>query len=82
METAFIEKVNHPAHYNNSYKYECIDVMKENFGTEAIKDFCLLNSFKYLYRCKYKENEFDDIKKAIWYLEKYLEFGERKSEKE
>lgn len=31
--------------------------MEECFGTEAVKDFCLLNAFKYLWRCKEKHYE-------------------------
>ena len=66
------EYVNHPDHYNN--KYECIDVMEDVFGQEATFNFCLLNAFKYLYRCLRKHNSpTEDIKKAIWYLNKTLQ---------
>lgn len=61
------EKVNHPDHYNTD-SYECIDVMEEVFGTEAVKNFCKLNAFKYLWRAD-KKDEMDDIRKAQWYLE-------------
>jgi len=63
--------VNHPTHYNQG-KYECIDVMVETFGKEAAKNFCLLNAFKYVWRTGEK-NGMEDIKKAKWYLEKYIE---------
>lgn len=43
------DNVNHPSHYATG-KYECIDVMLEIFGAEAVKTFCLLNAFKYNYR--------------------------------
>lgn len=67
--------VNHPAHYNNG-KYECIDVMIHQYGSEAGKHFCLLNAFKYIWRCEEKHDApKDDVKKAIWYLEKYLELS-------
>jgi hypothetical protein len=65
------EKVNHPKHYNHG-KYECIDVMVENFGKEATQHFCLLNAFKYVWRSNYKHGV-EDIKKAMWYLNKWLE---------
>ena len=69
------EVVNHPEHYNTG-DYECIDVMEECFGTEAVKDFCVCNAFKYLWRCKEKhETPIEDIKKAVWYLNKYLELS-------
>ena len=65
------DNVNHPAHYETG-KFECIDVMIETQGVEAVKDFCLCNAFKYLYRHNGK-NGVEDIKKAKWYIEKYLE---------
>ena len=65
------EAVNHPSHYNQG-KYECIDVMVETFGREATQNFCLLNAFKYIWRTGEK-NGVEDVKKARWYLDKYLE---------
>ena len=65
------DNVNHPSHYETG-KFECIDVMIETQGVEAVKAFCLCNAFKYLYRHKNK-NGVEDVKKAIWYLNKYLE---------
>ena len=70
------EKVDHPSHYNQG-KFECIDVMVETFGKEATQDFCLLNAFKYVWRTGEK-NGVEDVKKARWYLDKYLELeGEK-----
>lgn len=66
------EAVNHPDHYKTG-NFECIDVMLECFGVEAVKNFCLLNAFKYLYRCEHKEKRLEDIKKGMWYLEKFIE---------
>ena len=65
------DNVNHPAHYETG-KYECIDVMTEVFGTDAVKHFCLCNAFKYVYRMN-RKNGTEDAEKAIWYLKKYLE---------
>lgn len=62
--------VEHPSHYNTG-KYECIDVMVEIFGVEAVKNFALLNTFKYLWRTDRKNGK-EDIEKAAWYLRKYL----------
>lgn len=70
--------VNHPAHYAGE-KYECIEVMLEVFGADAVKHFCLLNAFKYLWRCgKKHESPYEDIAKAIWYLEKYKSIEKEK----
>lgn len=64
------DAVNHPNHYNHG-KYECIDVMVENFGREAVEHFCLLNAFKYIWRTNYK-NGVEDVKKSQFYLDYYL----------
>lgn len=65
------DSVNHPSHYETG-KFECIDVMVETQGTEAAKNFCVGNAFKYLYRHKNK-NGLEDVKKAQWYINKYIE---------
>ena len=43
--------------------------MREEFGNHNTAIFCLMNSYKYLYRAGIKENESfeDDINKARWY---------------
>ena len=72
------DNVNHPAHYETG-KFECIDVMKETQGIEATMDFCVCNALKYIYRHRNK-NGFEDIKKADWYLKKYIELQDEKGE--
>ena len=62
--------INKAPHYNIG-KYECIDVMKDVFGKERLKIWCILNAFKYLYRCYYKNGD-QDLKKATYYLN-YIE---------
>lgn len=69
-----IDIVNHPAHYESG-KFECIEVMQEVMGVEAVKNFCICNVFKYVYRHKNK-NGLEDIKKAKWYIDKFLELSE------
>lgn len=69
------DMVNHPSHYETG-KFECIDVMVETQGVFAVKCFCLCNAFKYLYRHN-KKNGIEDIKKAIWYLNKVVELEEQ-----
>lgn len=56
----------HPNHYNSG-KYECIEVMREVFGEEAVKLFCAMNAFKYLWRYNKKNGE-EDVAKACSYL--------------
>jgi hypothetical protein len=69
-----VDNVNHPSHYTG--KYECINVMQDVFGDEATNDFCLCNAFKYIWRAR-KKNGLEDVKKAVWYLNKYIEEAEK-----
>lgn len=71
------DNVNHPSHYTG--KYECIDVMQDVFGNEATDNFCLCNAFKYIWRAR-KKNGLEDVKKAVWYLNKYIEEAEKDGE--
>ena len=73
------EMVNHPSHYKNN-KYEAIDVMLDIFGKDKTAAFCELNAFKYLWRANNKGTDIQDKKKAIWYLNKYIELKENKNE--
>lgn len=65
------DNVNHPSHYETG-KFECIDVMVETQGVDSVKSFCICNAFKYIYRHN-RKNAKEDIQKAIWYLNKYIE---------
>lgn len=64
------DNVNRPAHYTSG-GIECIDAMQAAFGDEAVKDFCLCNAFKYLWRHRQK-NGVEDLKKARWYLNRLI----------
>lgn len=70
--------VNHPSHYETG-KFECIEVMEEALGKEVVVSFCLCNAFKYLYRCQ-RKNGLEDIKKAKWYLDRYIRLCEGEDE--
>ena len=67
-------EINPPSRYAGG-KYECIDIMLDVFGKEAVKHFCLLNAFKYIWRQEKKGGVYD-VKKAIWYLNKYIELSD------
>ena len=64
------EMVNHPSHYGGEDNpYEAIKVIDEwNLG------FCLGNTVKYISRAgkKNKEKELEDLEKALWYLQYYI----------
>lgn len=64
------DPVNRPAHYTSG-GIECIDAMTAAFGVEVVKDFCLCNAFKYLWRHRSK-NAVEDLKKARWYLNRLI----------
>lgn len=68
------DTVNHPFHYTQG-GIECIDAMESAFGARELAVYCKIAAFKYIWRCEHK-NGSEDIKKAIWYLNKYLELKE------
>lgn len=63
--------VNHPSHYQKDGK-ECIDVMIEVYGVDAVINFCECNQFKYEWRAGLKEgnSKEQDLAKAEWYKKK------------
>ena len=62
-----VDPVEHPTHYNQG-KYEAIDVI-EDWDLH----FHCGNAIKYIARHKHKTHPVEDIEKAIWYLERYLD---------
>ena len=64
------ENVDHPSHYQ-AKNYECIDVMIDVFGEEAVKNFMVINAFKYIWRMN-RKNGVEDAEKAVWYLNRYV----------
>ena len=66
------DNVNHPSHYTQG-GIECIDAIKAaTIGLTGIEAVCTGNAVKYMWRWKFK-NGAEDIRKAMWYLEKLLE---------
>lgn len=66
------EKIDHPDHYNMG-QIEVIDVIEDwQLG------FHLGSAVKYIARAGRKdaELEFQDLKKAIWYIERYMGMAE------
>ena len=57
-----VEKINHPAHYNQ-LPHEVIEIV-------ADRDFCSGNAVKYILRAPFKGAFDQDLKKAIWYLKR------------
>ena len=75
------ENVEHPKHYNLPGRKECIEEMLELFGVEETKSFCKLNMYKYLYRHEQKNGQ-EDLQKAEWYKNKFIELGGSEEELE
>ena len=66
------DNVNHPSHYTQG-GIECIDAIKAaTVGLTGIEAVFTGNAVKYMWRWKFK-NGAEDIRKAMWYLEKLLE---------
>jgi len=62
-----MDNVNHPKHYNSG-NIEVIDAVEDwRLG------FHLGNAVKYIARSEHKGRKKEDLKKAIWYLERYIE---------
>ena len=64
------DPVNHPAHYTkHASGVECIQIT-EHMG------FCLGNAVKYIWRADLKNDALEDLKKAMWYLEREIALRE------
>lgn len=66
------DAVNHPSHYCENGKIECIDALQDAMTRDELIGFCKGNVIKYLWRCN-KKNGTEDLKKAQWYMNKLVE---------
>lgn len=64
--------VNHPKHYNQIKGVECIDVAEKMC-------FNLGNALKYIWRCHDKGKKTEDLRKAIWYIDREIKRTEREA---
>ena len=72
-ECADSDPVNHPPHYNaHPSGIECIQI------TEHM-NFCLGNAVKYIWRAGLKHNAVEDLRKAVFYIEREISRLERSS---
>ena len=63
------EAVNHPAHYGGDVPHEIWKCL-EAWG--LTKDSYRWNAVKYIARCDLKNDPVEDLRKAIWYIEKAI----------
>lgn len=60
------DPVSHPKHYTGHPSgIECIQIT-ENMN------FCLGNAVKYIWRADLKNDAIEDLRKAVWYLEREI----------
>lgn len=71
-----MDLINKPPHYNTG-DIEVIDYIKDKLTTEQFEGYCVGNAHKYISRYKLKGG-YEDLKKAIWYLNKAIQTGESK----
>lgn len=64
------DTINHPQHYQG--KIECIEYLEAHFMDRPHE----WNAVKYLSRANRKDNEIEDLKKAIWYIKRKIELLE------
>lgn len=64
-----MDLINHPPHYCQGLLYEVIDVIEDwKLG------FHEANAVKYIARAKFKGNEVQDLEKAVWYLNRRIQY--------
>lgn len=64
--------ITNPSYYRkHPSKIECINI------TEHM-NFCLGNAIKYIWRADYKNNDIEDLEKAIWYIKREIYLREQK----
>lgn len=67
--------VSNPSHYNSHPSgVECIEIT-ESMG------FCLGNALKYIWRAGLKQSAIQDLRKAVWYIEREIDRREREGSK-
>lgn len=61
------DAVNHPQHYaGHPSGVECIAVVEH-------MNFNLGNAVKYIWRCDLKSDAIEDLRKAVWYINREIE---------
>lgn len=67
------DNINHPGHYQSANGLEVIDAIEAfTEGLVGMEAVCTANALKYICRWK-KKNGVEDLKKAVWYLNKLIE---------
>ena len=70
LPEATSNQVNHPTHYKQEGRRECIEEMRIVFGDDAVYKWAVMTAYKYRYRAGNKADNSaeQDHAKAEWYL--------------
>lgn len=60
------DNVNHPSHYEANGPFECIELTEQY-------NFCIGNTIKYVWRHIDKGKPFEDLSKALWYIQREMD---------
>ena len=74
-----MHQVEHPSHYSQEGRLECLEEMLLMFGKENVITWCRMTAYKYYYRAGNKEHESaeKDRAKAMFYLNYVKKLQER-----
>jgi hypothetical protein len=65
------DMVNHPPHYKVG-GIETIDYIQAKLTDEEFSGYCKGNALKYISRANHKKDATEDLRKAIWYLNRLV----------
>lgn len=71
--TKSYDVVNRPEHYNSG-SMECIDAIKGMLTHDEYIGYLRGNALKYQWRCMYKGKPVEDLRKARWYEERFINY--------
>jgi len=66
------DPVNHPDHYKSG-GIETIDYLQAKLSPEEFAGFCRGNMLKYISRVGLKDDAAQDMRKALWYGQRWLQ---------
>lgn len=65
------DPVERPSHYTQG-GIECLDAIEAALTPDEFRGFLKGNAFKYLWREKHKGNALQDMKKAVFYINRLI----------
>mgnify|MGYP000213904390 CR=1 FL=1 len=74
-----VDMVNHPPHYTAG-KVECIEALEAAAvgDTDPFGCYLRLQAIKYLWRCGKKWSDVEDLKKAVFYINRLVAYKQGK----